>query len=120
MGSVIAQVSGYANQNEKIGRLQLQGNKGTEKAMDLRFGHLYVLPLKDGEDAQVNISGHWKLNYGKGHFKGFSGQVKGGDIGLIIDLRGRPLRLAKNIDDQREQTENWLVKVEMGGQDHES
>ena len=120
LGSVIAPVSGYANQNEKIGRLQLQGNKGTEKAMDLRFGHLYVLPLKDGEDAQVNISGHWKLNYGKGHFKGFSGQVKGGDIGLIIDLRGRPLRLAKNIDDQREQTENWLVKVEMGGQDHES
>lgn len=114
LGSVIAPVSGYAGKNEKVGNLKLQTAKGQIQELELRFGNIYILPLGTEEEGEVKISGNWKLNYGQGFFKSFTGKVQGGEVGLIVDLRGRPIRWEKNLEAQRKQSQNWL-QIEQRG-----
>ncbi len=106
--------TGYGFNQEKMGKITIKQKPGTQQH-ELRFGQLHVIPLPAGEEAEVEISGHLKLNYGRGFWKPFHQTVKGGSVGIIVDLRGRDLRWEKSLAKKRQQSKTWLEQVDISG-----
>src|SRR5665647_1963091 len=109
--------TGYGFNQEKMGKITIKTKTGPVQQHELRFGQLHVFPLAAGEEADVDISGHIKLNYGKGFWKPFHQTIKGGAVGIIVDLRGRGLRWEKSFSKKRQQSQAWREQVRVTGRD---
>lgn len=107
--------TGYGSNQEKMGKITIETKSGPVQQHELRFGQLHVFSLAAGEEADVEISGHLKLNYGKGFWKPFHKTIKGGSVGIIVDLRGRDLRWEKPISKKRQQSQAWQEQVRVTG-----
>lgn len=81
---------------------------GTE--LDLMVGQLAVLPLPPGETAQLEIRPRAGWDAGAGRNQALQTTVYGGEVGLILDGRGRPLELpAEPALCQRSLADWWLA-----------
>jgi uncharacterized protein (TIGR01319 family) len=56
-------------------------------------GELKTLPLGVGETAKLEVTPERRYDVGRGRGKRLNVEVTGGDMGLIIDARGRPLEI---------------------------
>ena len=115
LGGVVSPISGYGMNNEKMARVTLEPKKGASITRDVRFNEIAILPLAANEEAELTVSGHWKLNYGNGFWKSLSKTVTGGEVGILVDLRGRELRWEKKLSQQRKQSQAWLAQGMQGG-----
>jgi uncharacterized protein (TIGR01319 family) len=59
----------------------------------LRFGEMKLFRMAEGETAQVIVDPVRGVDFGAGAGKRVERTVRGGTVGLILDARGRPLRL---------------------------
>jgi hypothetical protein len=115
LGGVVSPISGYGMNNEKMARVTLEPKKGASITRDVRFNEIAILPLAANEEAELTVSGHWKLNYGNGFWKSLSKTVTGGEVGILVDMRGRELRWEKKLSQQRKQSQAWLAQWMQGG-----
>ena len=74
----------------------------------MRFGDIRLLPLGEGESAQVVVEPARHFDVGAGPGKKIERQVRGGTVGLILDARGRPLELPRDLAACREATTRWV------------
>jgi hypothetical protein len=86
-------------------RVKITFDQGGELEIEVKHGSLEVLPLRVGEKAKVELKPRRGISVGR-----ITGavEVSGGVIGLVIDARGRPLRLPSNPDACRRQVQQWL------------
>ena len=87
LGSVVAPV-GIGTEGEEIGRLAIEA-----ETLPLRFGTLVRRELAPGEKRPIEIRPARRFDAGAGPGRPVTGTVEGGGVGLLIDCRGRPLRL---------------------------
>ena len=82
------------------------------KSGEVTFGQIEVLPLAQGEYARLTLNPERgvDLGFGAGGRAGTL-RVAGGTLGVILDARGRPLMLPKDIGLQRELNERWLWEI---------
>jgi hypothetical protein len=82
------------------------------KSGEVTFGQIMVLPLAQGEYGRLTLDPERGVELGFGA-SGRAGtlRVAGGTLGIIIDARGRPLILPKDIGLQRELNERWLWEI---------
>jgi hypothetical protein len=73
----------------------------------LKYGDLKLLPLAAGETAKVEITPARGVDVGAGPGKLLSREVRGGLVGLILDARGRPLKLPEEPAARRETAARW-------------
>ena len=59
----------------------------------LRFGELRLFPLESGQQATIKVLPTKQVNMGTGAGTAITKEVHGGVVGLLLDGRGRPLRL---------------------------
>ena len=76
--------------------------------MEIKNGALEVLSLSMGESATLKLQPLHRFNIGMGPGRGGRLQVVGGTLGIVIDARGRPLRLNPDPVRRREQNKKWL------------
>jgi uncharacterized protein (TIGR01319 family) len=74
----------------------------------MSFGDVKLLPLEEGETAQVVVEPTRHFDVGAGPGKKLERQVRGGTVGLMLDARGRPLVLPEDRDACREATTRWV------------
>jgi hypothetical protein len=103
---------GYAHYGTPILRVKLSFDNGDEKKVDVKMGNIEVLPLLAGQSAQLHLQPLHRFDVGMGG-PGRSGrlQVSGGALGVVIDARGRPLRLSKDPARRREMANHWLLQL---------
>jgi hypothetical protein len=70
-----------------------------------------MIPLSVGRTAQVRIEPLGRTDVGVGPGKMRLDKVKGAALGLVIDARGRPLRLPTDPVRRRELLKKWLWTV---------
>ena len=70
--------------------------------LELDLGELAIFPLDEGKTAQV----HFETRSEKGEFK-----ADGGPCGLVIDARGRPLRLPKGAGERQRVLTEWKEAI---------
>lgn len=110
LGTVIAPL-GDDNDGENVLTAIVESGDIDPIEINLVQGELKVLPLASGEHAVATLqpSVHYDIGSGLGKVRKL--RVQGGDVGLVFDARGRPLKLPKSDDIRREQLELWHREV---------
>ena len=87
---------------------------GGRREGELRIGELVLLPLEDGETAQMSLRPGRRWDAGAGPGQAINAVVHGGAVGLVIDGRGRPIELAPN--DRLRQMAAWQRALNLYGE----
>ncbi len=107
LGTVISPV-GRARGGPLL-RLQMVRNGQKEPVVDVHEGGLKAMPLPLGQVADLYIQPLQNVNIGLGPGRGgWVRRVVGGIFGLIIDARGRPVRVPGSFNQRRETLLAWL------------
>ncbi|MCC7164080.1 MAG: glutamate mutase L [Anaerolineae bacterium] len=83
--------------------------RGGKLEADVKLGSLELIPLGEGEKANVELRAGRGVSWGpsaRGNI--FKREVQGGTVGVMIDARGRPLPMDENMDRQRERMQRWM------------
>jgi hypothetical protein len=109
LGTVISPV-GEANYGTPILRVRVTDENGNITNVQVKYGALEVISLPAGQSAVLQLQPLHRFDVGMGG-PGKGGQlhkVVGGSLGLIIDARGRPVRLPPDAGRRRELIKKWL------------
>ncbi len=89
--------------------VQVEPSRGGKLEADVKFGSLELIPLGEGEKANVELRAGRGVTWGR-NIRGnvFKREVQGGTVGLMIDARGRPLPLDENRERQRAKVQQWM------------
>jgi len=112
LATVVTPVEGHAHCGDTILKVRVTYEDGSALSVEVHYGDLEVLPLLPGQQAVLELRPlrHFDVGLG-GPGKGGQRRVGGGLVGLIIDARGRPLRLDRNPDKRQVQMQKWLWDV---------
>jgi hypothetical protein len=107
-GTLIAPV-GNARYGTPILRVRVKLPSGEEKRLDVKEGMLTTIPLEAGQKARVHLQPLRGYNVGLGGM-GRSGSINvvGGEMGIVIDARGRPLRFSPDASRRKDLIKKWL------------
>jgi hypothetical protein len=107
LGTVVAPI-GRARLGDVILRVKLTFEQDGELEIEARYGSLEMVPLRMGEKAVMELKPRRGFRVGR---TGGSVEVHGGAVGLVIDARGRPLRMPPNEDMCRQLMQRWLWEM---------
>lgn len=112
LGTVVAPV-GRARLGRRVLRVLLEREDQSESISgEVRMGQLAVLPLAQGQHGRLTLRPERGIDAGFGA-PGKAGtlRVAGGAVGLIIDARGRPIALPKDLGHCHELNQKWLWDI---------
>jgi hypothetical protein len=107
IGWVIAPI-GRAQEGDTILNVRLDSETSGTIQIEVAYGTLEVLPLAPGQKAVLNLEPQRRFDVGAGPGRSRKVTVYGGTVGLIIDARGRPIRLPEDQKIRRAQIRQWL------------
>ncbi len=111
LGVVVSPV-GEAGYGTPALRVRATYENGDTSTKEVRFGALEVIPLPVGKSASLSLQPLHRFDAGWGPGRGGSVKnVPGGPFGIVIDARGRPLRLTNDAAKRRELMKKWLTMV---------
>ncbi len=112
LGTVIAPTS--ANSEGALDlRVKVQMAGSSTMNVDVNHGSLELIPLLVGQKASLEVRPASRVDMGSKGRGVFKGEIEGGALGLVIDARGRPIDLPKDIKRRRVKIQEWLW--DMGG-----
>lgn len=114
LASVIAPV-GKARPGTVVLKAKLSYENGREEKLDFRYGALYRIPLSFGQTLQMHLQPLHGFDLGMGR-AGIGGRVRlaGSALGILIDLRGRPLPLIR----EPKRRQEWISRNVAALEDH--
>ena len=113
LGTCIApRGSSEKGEEQKLATVRLTMPSGETVEEELIYGTIKKIPLKEGEVAQAEINPESKFDVGAGPGHKLVKKVEGGVIGIILDARGRPLKLPENDEERRKKLTEWFTALE--------
>ncbi len=107
LATVISPIS-LTRPGTPILRLRVTYESGDETSFDVKQGTLESLPLPLGQSAHIHLHPLNRSDVGMGEpGRGGSVRVVGGALGVVIDARGRPLRLPEDAGRRRDLFRRW-------------
>jgi hypothetical protein len=107
LGTVITPV-GEAPIGTPVLRLQMIRDDGQDINLEIKYGDLEMIPLPVGQKARLQLHPLHLFDVGMGApGRGGVLRVMGGELGVIIDARGRPLKLPDDRDERSELLTKW-------------
>jgi hypothetical protein len=110
LATVVSPV-GRARPGDTILRVKLTYSDGSAFSVEVQYGNIEVLPVLPGQQAELELRPARRFDAGFGPGRGDKRLINGGLAGLIIDARGRPLRLTSEPEERQVQTRQWLWDV---------
>jgi hypothetical protein len=113
LGTVIAPV-GHGRFGKTALRLKVSHSEAEVIEKEIPYGSIEMIPLAPGKKATVEMRPARHFDVGLGQpGRGAVAEVEGGALGIIIDARGRPLKLPNDDDVRRERLQQWLAALTM-------
>ena len=110
LGTCIAPV-GKLNNSEKILNVNLEFKNGDKKNIDIGFGDL--IRIKVGyEKVKATLTPGKNVNVGAGFGEQINTEIYGGQVGIIIDGRGRPLQIDQSSSKRIADLKKWSDAVD--------
>lgn len=110
LGTCIAPV-GKLNNSEKILNVNLEFKNGDKKNIDIGFGDL--IRIKVGyEKVKATLTPGKSVNVGAGFGEQINTEIYGGQVGIIIDGRGRPLQIDQSSSKRIADLKKWSDAVD--------
>ena len=110
LGSCMAPI-GEGKQGEHCADYEITFPDGRVEKDVLLFGDLKLLPLSHEQQAKVTVDPAKQVNVGAGPGASVTKEVRGGVVGLLLDGRGRPLRLPSDHDARTSVLMRWQDAV---------
>jgi hypothetical protein len=103
---------GQLRAGERALRLTIESPGRATRALEVAFGQVARASLAPDETAIVKVWPHPRLDIGLGEpGRPAQARVQGGTLGLIIDARGRPLRLPDDDRDRVRWQQRWIKSL---------
>jgi uncharacterized protein (TIGR01319 family) len=113
LGTVVSLI-GKARFGTPVLRVRMVYEDGNEMPMEVKQGSIAVLPLPAGQSAKLHLTPLQRFDVGMGGAgRGGGLRVVGGALGVVIDARGRPLRVPDDPARRRELIYKW--RLTLGG-----
>jgi len=107
LGTVIASAGG-GSEGEPVMSVELAMPDGKTVREDLRFGEMKRVSLAERQEAKAIVTPQKKFDVGGGAGHKVESTVMGGVVGIILDARGRPLRLPDSDAARKEILMKWF------------
>jgi len=112
LGSVIAP-RGVGRETETVLNIEMEMPDGETLKEQLKWGELKRIDLGEKQTANVRITPTRHFDMGEGAGKEIITNVEGGVVGVILDGRGRPLRLPEESEERRRKLLEWFISLDM-------
>ncbi|NOZ87750.1 MAG: methylaspartate mutase [Deltaproteobacteria bacterium] len=90
---------------------EIRFENGKVQALDIPFGSIKRLDLPSSSKAGIELEVSKGFFLGQGRERKISTRIRGGEVGLILDCRGRPLVLGSGDSSRRELVNGWAVET---------
>ncbi len=107
LGTVLAPLSSNREGVVDV-RVRVEPPTGGAVNVEVEHGSLELIPLPPGQKATIEVRASAGVSLGEGRGGVFKGEIEGGALGLIVDARGRPIRLPDDSEKRRVQVQEWL------------
>lgn len=112
LGWVIAP-TGKGKPGKKVMDISIESDRANFEG-EIEFGKIEIFPIAPGESATVTVKPTGRFDIGFGAGQGKKLVLTGGQAGgLVIDARGRPFTLPRDVAARRDLMRKWLW--DMGG-----
>jgi hypothetical protein len=111
LATVIAPVINNVNYGTPIVRAKIIRSDGSQNETEVKMGALQVLPLESGQTARLQLRPLQRADVGLGPGRAGEVEVIGSALGVVIDARGRPIRLPTEAERRRELLTLWKNKM---------
>jgi hypothetical protein len=106
---------GKAPLGTPILRVRLMNNGAIESELEIQNGTLVTIKLPIGQSGTLQLTPYHRFDVGMGGLgRGGTVKVIGGVLGVIIDARGRPLRMPAESSNRRELLKRWQEIISSG------
>lgn len=112
LGTAIAP-RGQAKEGAKCLRVRVKLPGGRVEEREQAFGEVSLVRLGVGETAEVEMMPAKGFDVGAGPGKAHAATVWGGEVGLVIDTRGRPLVMHVDKAKRYEQLQRWAKALDL-------
>jgi uncharacterized protein (TIGR01319 family) len=116
LGTVIAP-RGTAQEGQEVMTVKMKMPNGESREETMNFGEMRCIPLGVGQEAKVIVTLRKGFDIGVEPGKAFEAVAIGGEAGIILDTRGRPLMLPENEEKRRAKLLEWFRAMELYPQD---
>jgi len=110
MGWVIAP-TGHGKLGQKALTVTMESEEVKGLEIEVAYGSLEVLPLPTGQTADVTLKPERRFDIGFGPGQEKKVTLHGGEVGVVVDARGRPLEFAREGLARHELVRQWLWDV---------
>jgi len=112
LGSVIAP-SGTGNIGDKVMTVELEMPEGEILQEDVNFGEIKLIDYKEIQEVKVNIMPSRGFDVGGGAGHKIESTIMGGEVGVMLDGRGRPLILPPDDGVRKELLLKWFDAMDL-------
>lgn len=96
-------------------RIRVTSDEGSQSELEVQYGTLAMIRLPLGQAGTLHLTPLHRFDVGMGGLgRGGTVKVIGGVLGVVIDARGRPLRMPAEPARRRELLNNWLATTSTG------
>ena len=89
----------------------VEGPSGAQE-YQVQCGELKLVPLASNEEAHVTVEPARGFDCGAGRGRRVTAQVQGGEAGIILDGRGRPLQWPEDETERRAAVARWIEALD--------
>ena len=107
LGCCVAPVGPVAKEGAKLATVEVKKSGGTADKYDIIKDEMTVIPLPVGEQAELEVTPARKYNVGAGPGMHVTAKIRGGETGIILDGRNRPLQLPEDSRERVEKLRKW-------------
>jgi uncharacterized protein (TIGR01319 family) len=111
LGACIAPV-GSSKGNKPLAHVRLELPEGNQE-FDITPGELTRVALSPGQTANCHITPSKGVDVGAGPGQAFQKTIEGGEVGILLDGRGRPLHIPSSAKERVSAIEEWIENLDL-------
>ena len=112
LGTVIAPKGGTSEGGHVI-TVTFTMPDGSERKEEIRFGEFKRIPLAEGQNVKALIEPGKAFDMGEGAGRKLEAEIMGGKGGIILDGRGRPLKIPEDEKTKKEVLLKWFSSLNL-------
>ena len=112
LGTVVAP-KGQSREGTEVMEIKLDMPDGTTINEEICYGDIKKISLDVGETAKIEVHPKRGMDMGQGPNKHIEGIAHGGEVGVFIDARGRPLSLPEKPEERINKLLEWNKTLEL-------
>ena len=116
IGTIAGEIQARAR-GERVMTVNLEMPDGRTLKEELNFGEIKRIPLEERHEAKAVITPAKNFDIGNGAGHSIEKTIMGGVAVILLDARGRPLRLPEDDDERKELLLKWFRSLDLYPED---